>query len=365
MTRGPLGRLGDRVSDVRRIAVLRANSIGDFVLSLPALDALRAAYPTAELTVLGAAWHQEALAGRPGPWTEVLAAPPYPGLGGQVPGDDSPSLTASRQFFAEQQRRSYDLAVQLHGGGARSNPFVTELGARVTAGACDGRAPTLDRCVRYSASQHEVLRCLEVVAQVGAVPVGLEPRLLVVDEDRAAAAAVLPTSERPFVVVHPGANDPRRRWSPGRFATVACAVMADGFDVVVVGAGPDDEQAAQQIVRGHSSAGNGQLTSLVDALSFSALLGVVERAALVVSNDSGPRHLAAAVGTATVSVYWVGNVLTAGPLSRDRHRVLVSYRTRCPVCGQEQTGARCPHDVSFVDDVPAEDVLAEARSLLS
>jgi ADP-heptose:LPS heptosyltransferase len=364
LTSRPLGSLGERVADVRRIALLRANSIGDFVLSLPALDALRSAYPEAQLTVLGAAWHQDALANRPGPWTHVIAVPPYPGLSGQVPNDATPGLSASREFFDQQQRCAYDLAVQLHGGGARSNPFVAELGARVTVGACDDGVPPLDRCIHYSANQHETLRCLEVVAQVGAVPVTLEPRLTVVDEDRAAAAAALPRSERPVVVLHPGANDPRRRWSPERFATVARSLVADGCDVVVVGAGADDECAAERILRAGPPAAGHHLTSLVGSLSFSALLGVLEGATLVVSNDSGPRHLAAAVGTATVSVYWVGNLLTAGPLSRDRQRALVSYRAGCPVCGEDQTDVRCPHDESFVDDVPADAVLAQARSLL-
>jgi ADP-heptose:LPS heptosyltransferase len=171
-------------------------------------------------------------------------------------------------------------------------------------------------------------------------------------------------SEHRLVVLHPGANDPRRRWSTERFATVASALLADEFRVVVVGSGADDERVVEGIVRASASTAGRQPTNLVGSLTFSALLGLLERADLVVSNDSGPRHLAGAVGTPTVSAYWVGNVLTAGPLSRDQHRVLVSYRTRCPVCGQEQTSRHCGHDVSFVDDVPTEAVLAQVRSLL-
>jgi ADP-heptose:LPS heptosyltransferase len=132
-----------------------------------------------------------------------------------------------------------------------------------------------------------------------------------------------------------------------------------------VGSGPDDEKAGQQILSTPGVAGVDHVTRLIGRLSFSALLGVLERADLLAGNDSGPRHLAAAVGTASVSVYRVGNLLTAGPLSRDRHRVLVSHRMHCPVCGADQTDHRCEHDCSLVDDVPVEAVLAEARSLLS
>ncbi|MDT4997347.1 MAG: hypothetical protein QOD45_1415, partial [Pseudonocardiales bacterium] len=78
------------VRDVRRIAVLRANSIGDFVLALPALAALRSAYPSAQITYLGDTWHPVLLAGRPGPWDQVTVVPPYAG----VRGDDSASQTS-------------------------------------------------------------------------------------------------------------------------------------------------------------------------------------------------------------------------------------------------------------------------------
>jgi ADP-heptose:LPS heptosyltransferase len=349
---------------VRRIAVLRANSIGDLVLTLPALEALRAAYPEAELTLLGARWHREELGDRPGPWTRVLEVPPYPGLGGQVPNDPSPDLAMSRSFFEQQQAGAYDLAVQLHGGGSRSNPFVRALGARVSVGTMDVGAVALDRCTRYSVHQHDTLRCLEIVGQVGAPAVRLEPWLPVTARDRAAAARAVPASGRPLVVVHPGANDPRRRWAPSRFGEIARALVDDGCQVAVVGHGADDVRAAATITSTCEPAGVDQVVNLVGRLSFGGLVGALAMAELVVSNDSGPRHIAGAVGTRTVSVYWVGNLVTAGPLSRDRHRVLVSFRTRCPFCGQEQTASRCGHDPSFVDDVPVEAVLTEVRSLL-
>lgn len=64
-----------RLEDVRRIAVLRANAIGDLVFALPALDALRAAYHQAEIVLLGLPWHADFLAGRPGPIDRVEVVP--------------------------------------------------------------------------------------------------------------------------------------------------------------------------------------------------------------------------------------------------------------------------------------------------
>ncbi|MGX5656672.1 glycosyltransferase family 9 protein, partial [Geodermatophilus nigrescens] len=160
---------GAPVPGVTRIAVLRANFLGDLVLTLPALEALRAAYPDAEVTYLGAPWHPGLLEGRPGPWDRVVVVPPWPGLRDE-PGADRGSL-AVRRFLAEQRAEGYDLAVQLHGGGGNSNPLVAALGARVTAGARDTGAPPLDRWLPYAHDQHEVLRCLDVVGLVGGAPV--------------------------------------------------------------------------------------------------------------------------------------------------------------------------------------------------
>lgn len=348
---------GPLVAGVDRIAVLRANGLGDFVVALPALAALRAAYPHAEITYLGATWHPALLTGRPGPWDRVLVVPPYPGVhDGDGASRDSAQV---RAFFADQQHEHYDLAIQLHGGGGNSNPFVSALGARVTAGSRDVAAPPLDRTIPYAYYQHEVHRFLEVAGLVGAVPVELEPRLAVTEADRAAAAEALLPATGPLVGLAPGASDPRRRWPPESFAGVAQELADRGARVVLVGQGPDDERAAARIAARMTA----PPLDLVGQLSLSALTGVLARCRVVVGNDSGPRHLAAAVGTATVGVYWCGNVINAGPLTRTRHRVGVSFRSACPECGADQGRGRCPHDPSFVADVPVEEIVAPVLEL--
>lgn len=105
----------------------------------------------------------------------------------------------------------------------------------------------------------------------------------------------------------------------------------------------------------------------VDLLSIGGLAALYERCALVISNDTGPRHLAAAVGTPTVGIYWCGNLINAGPLTRTRHRPLVSWTVACPVCGAsgvDLTAARCPHDVSWVAGVSVDEVAEQAADLL-
>ncbi len=345
------------VPDVQRIAVLRANRLGDLVLALPALTALRETYPDAEITLLGAGWHPLLLRGRPGPWDRVDVVPGCPGVRDADTSAHDPAEV--QRFLAAQRRRRYDLALQLHGGGASSNPFVRALGARLSAGARDRGAPPLDRDVPYAVTQHEVLRLLEVVGLVGARTAALEPSLAVTARDRAAAAAVLPDDGRPLVALHLGASDPRRRWPVPRFATVADDLAARGARLVVVGTGPDDARAADAL----RTTVRRPVVDLVDRLGLPALTGLLERCSLVVANDSGPRHLAAAVGAPTVGVFLAPNALSAGPVTGRRSRTAVSYRTRCPVCDQDQRRSRCPHDAPLVADVQVDEVVELAREL--
>jgi ADP-heptose:LPS heptosyltransferase len=98
---------------------------------------------------------------------------------------------------------------------------------------------------------------------------------------------------------------------------------------------------------------------------MTALAGLLGRASVVVTNDSGPLHLANAVGAATVGVYWCGNLINAGPATVARHRAIASWRLLCPECGADCMAEGCAHDASFVADVPVRDVADAALELLA
>jgi ADP-heptose:LPS heptosyltransferase len=100
-------------------------------------------------------------------------------------------------------------------------------------------------------------------------------------------------------------------------------------------------------------------------LSLGGLAALLARARVVVSNDSGPMHVAGAVGTPVVGVFWGGNVVTGAPPYRARMRPVASWRTACPVCGEDCMTSGCEHDASFVADVPVAEVLAAAEDLLA
>ena len=104
--------MNECLDGVRRIAVLRCNALGDYLMATPALAALRRRFPHAELTLHASRWHAEFLSGRPGPVDRVLVVPRVPGLAGQPGG--APPEGALPQFLAEARAFRYDLAVQLH-----------------------------------------------------------------------------------------------------------------------------------------------------------------------------------------------------------------------------------------------------------
>jgi ADP-heptose:LPS heptosyltransferase len=237
---------------------------------------------------------------------------------------------------------------------------VLQLGARFTAGLRTPDAPPLDAWVPYIYDQHETLRSLEVVGLVGATTDKLEPTVIVTPSDRAAAASFLAPVRRPFAVLHPGASDPRRRWPPTSFAAVGDALAAAALDVVVIGGVGEQDLAATVVAAMQAPAHN-----LAESLSLAALAGLLAAAQVMVANDSGPRHLAAAVGVPTVGIFWCGNLLNYGPLTRTFHRPVVSWRLHCPVCGLDCTRGRCDHQASFVADVTAEDVCATVDDVLS
>ena len=343
------------IPGVHRIAVLRANALGDLVVALPALEALRAAYPVAEITLLGREHHVAILGSRKGPVDRVIALPE--GAIGDEPRRKPIDLDGLIDDLAA---RDFDLAIQLHGGGRNSNVLLRRLGARTTVGSRTPDAPELDRWLPYELYQWEVARYLDVVRLVGASPVTVEPRLPVTRDDRAALAAELPgLSAAPRVVIHPGATDPRRRWPVEAFRAVASELAAGGFQVVVTGT-HGEEELVEPIVDAAGACG-----VAATRLSLPALIGLLDGAEVVVGNDTGPLHLAIAVGTPTVGIFWIVNLLNAGPFSRMRHRPLVSWQMTCPVCGADASAERCPHDPSFVDSVPVNAAIAEVRALLA
>jgi ADP-heptose:LPS heptosyltransferase len=355
---------------VRKIAVLRPNAVGDFVFALPALHAVKHSYPDAELVLLGKAWHAAFLNGRPGPVDRVAVMPPVPGVGAPV--DAACDARDIERFLDTMREERFDIALQMFGAGHYSNPFLTRMGARLSAGARAEGAPALDRWVPYCEPNNRRLALLDIAALAVAgthlpspppfppIPLPPLPELTVTEADRREAAAVLPiTKGERLVVLQPGATDPRRCWPAQRFAALGDRLAQADMQVAVNGSA--GEAALVDAVAGNM---RHPVRSLAGKLGLGGLCGLLERAALVVSNDTGPLHLALALGVPSVGIFWLSNLIEGTPLRQAHLRAALSLRTHCPVCGQDNVASRCPHNESFVDDVSLEQVHRLALNLL-
>ena len=353
-----VGPVLEKFEAVSRIVVLRGGGLGDLIFAIPAMSALKAAYPAATITLLGTPIHKALLAALQSPVDEVLVLPFAEGV---RPGEEDPEEL--ERFFAQMRSRNFDLAVQVHGGGRYSNPFLLRLGARHTVGTRTADAASLERTIPYLYYQNEPLRALEVAGFAGAFPVDLEARLAPIGGGEAPEAADGDPG-RPLVVIHPGATDPRRRWPADKFAELAAACAADGSRVVIVG-DSSEQDLAEGIAARAASAG---VRSVAGALDMAGLVALLAEADVVVANDSGPRHLAQALGVPTVGIFWAGNVINAGALGRSLHRVHASWVTTCPTCGIDVTqvgwtAPRCVHDDSVVGGIGVPEVYEDVLSL--
>lgn len=351
--------------NVRKIAVLRANALGDYIFAVPALEALKLRYPDAELVYLGKSWHREFLTRRPGPVDRVVVVPKSHGIPHEK--DRVENREEVDSFFEVMQQEGFDIAFQMHGGGGHSNPFTARLGASLAAGFQDVDAPPLDINVPYHLYQHEVLRYLELVGKVGAETRRLEPRIVTMESDFEELAGSFSGLLRPYAVIHPGASEIHRQWSPESFARVGDHLAEKGLAVYLTGTGAEKDIVASVAGLMKREAGN-----LCGKLSLSALTALLKSARLLVSNDTGPLYLARALETPTVGIYWIGNLITASAVSVTRNRCSISWRNDCPLCGIDcikvdvhYPSDSCDHRVSFVNDVEVGEVIRHADDLLS
>lgn len=280
----------------RKVALLRASRIGDFICATPALRALRQALPDAEMTMITLPLLRE-LAERCSYVDRYAPFPGFPGLAEQL----FEARTATR-FVQEMQAERFDLAIQMQGSGVYSNPFTLLLGAANTAGFTRPGARSADGLLTAALplpeSGHEVERVLALSRFLGAPSTDTATTYSLWAEDEEEAARLLGHSTRPLVGLHPGGWDEERRWPVAHFAVVGRALQARfGGCLVILGSGQERERT-----NALAAALDHACVNLAGQTGLGTLGAVIGRLSLLLTNDSGPAHVAYALGTPTVTV---------------------------------------------------------------
>jgi ADP-heptose:LPS heptosyltransferase len=343
---------------VRRVALVRLRvGLGDLLCSMPALHRLRQARPDLFVTMI--TWAEMApVVDRMGDLVDELL--PFPGAEG-IP-DRTPDPAGRAPFLAAAARRRFDLALQVYGDRPAANAVTAALGARLAGGfAPTGWTPPpgSERLhLRYPLDLHEAQRHQRLFEHLGLPAPGPAPMSFpVTAADEAehagtlAAAGLVPGR---YAVLHPGASSPTRRWPVERYAAVGDALAADGWDVVLTGL--PGERAISAALRTRMAA---PVTDLTGATSLGGLATLLRDCAVLVGNDTGSAHLAAAVGARSVTVFLSGDPVRwahPGP----RHRAVVAD-VACAPCPHLE----CPIDFRCAASVAPGQVLAAARHLLA
>jgi ADP-heptose:LPS heptosyltransferase len=339
----------------RSIAVFRALMLGDMLCATPALRALRQGFPKARITLIGLPWARD-FAQR---LSTVDAFEPFPGWPG-LPESTPPSCEQGNAFVARQRAQRYDLALQMHGSGEHVNALVASFGAKHNGGftAPGVWSPPADaaRFVPWPDSGSEVQRLLAVTDRLGLPRQGEALDFPLESADRGAVPALQPTL--PYALIHPGSQWPSRRWPAERFAAVGDALGAQGLSVLVTGtAGEADLTRRVVAMMSHPA------TDLAGRTTLATLAALVERAALVVCNDTGISHVAAALGTPSVVIASGSDVARWSPVNSLRHRVLW-HDVPCRPCAHKVCPVESPRVHPCAMAIGSDRVIRAARAQL-
>jgi heptosyltransferase I len=346
-----------------RLLVVRLGAMGDILHALPAVSALRQAHPN---WVIG--WVIDPR------WRALLAAPDAAARGPAMPVVDRLHLASIREWGrewrdkpfssniirdirrlrAELRASRYDAVLDLQ-GAVRSAIVGRLAGSRRLIGEAaprEGAARWLFTEPVVTHSEHVIEQDIELAGQVAGDELSAAPPPLPIDPAAQSWCDQLLASSgtRAIALINPGAGWGAKRWPVERYARVARGLIARGFRVLV-NAGPGEEFMADLIVKEASGA------AIPLAMSLDQLIAVTRRVSLCVAGDTGPLHLACALGRPVVGIYGPTDPGRNGPYGT-RFRVLRSPESR-------RDHARRAEPEAGLLTIQPEEVLAAADELLA
>jgi lipopolysaccharide heptosyltransferase I len=329
--------------EYERILIVKPSSLGDIIHSLPVLHALRLQFPKAHL-----AWfiHEK--------WADIVTG--HPDLDETIPW--SFRWDGLHELYRIFRRKRFDLAVDLQ-GLFRSGMISYLSGAKVRVGFKNGREGSV---LFYTHKvdvpihpMHALDRYLLVAKSLGAevskpistIPISVQDEKAVDDLLKAVGLS----NSRDYVVMNPTARWWTKRWPIERFAQLADLIQDSGLPVVLIGGESDIPEIQRlQILTRISPVSVAGRTSLKQLAAF------LRRARLLITNDSGPMHLAVALGTPVVALFGPTDPVRTGPyqyLSLPIMQTVIRKPVECSPCLSRSCRMgdhRCMMEIE-VDDV--------------
>jgi heptosyltransferase-1 len=311
----------------RRIAIIKPSALGDVMHALPVLSAIRRRFPNAHI-----AWVVNDV------YAPLLA--PHPDLD-EVIRFDRGSLrrgwiaggTAFLRALRHLRRQRFDLVLDLQ-GLLRSGLMTLATSAPIRVGLTSAREGArwcyTHRVEDVRNEQHAVDRCARVAEALGAV-IDHKVRLPVDPSARQWALATLSPWPRPWLAVGAGSRWLTKRWLPAHFSALLGQAQAHfGGTAVFIGT-PDEADVSRQVAEGIA----GPHCDLTGRTTLPQLAAVLAEADVMLANDTGPLHLAVALGRPVVAPYTCTRVALNGPYGQFTHAVETrvwckgSYLKRC------------------------------------
>ncbi len=357
-----------------RILLLRLERIGDLLMSLGAIAAVRQLAAAAEIDLVVGSWNEPIARLLPGMHAiEVVDAP---WLVRGAAGSSGRQLAARGWAW---RRRRYDLCINFE-GDIRSHGLAWLSGAtrRVGFGMAGG-APLLTDVVPHDASRHVAANSLALVERAfdlaaGTLPAPPAPdalrscRLPLPDRVRGAATACLQQASgaplpSTLIAVHAAGGRQIKQWPVARFAEAAAQVAGDADAAIVLTGAPDDTAQVDEIESALKARGV-RTIRVQGNVDLVVLAGVLSQCRLLLTGDTGPMHMAAAVGTPVVAVFGPSMPWRYAPLTAD-HRI-VRVDLPCSPCNRiRQPPDRCVgHVPDCLAGVTTDAVVLAARSML-
>ena len=306
----------------KRILVVKLDHLGDVVLATPVFSNLRRAYPNAELHALTGTWSRVVLEKHPDV-NKVLEynSPTFCRTGQPTP------LKETFQLYQQLRHQKYDLLVELRGDWR----IVCFALLRITPKRLDRAALQIANKLGFAqfSGTHEATRNLDVLKRAG-IPTPTQTTIFsVTAADKKWTSNFLTAhqidKERPLIAIHPGSPIPLKRWLPERYAELADWLIARKRAQILFVGVEDEIPIITEIQAGMRA----QSVNIAGKTTLIQLASILHTCNVFIGNDSGPMHLAAAVGTQTIGLYGPGDPTRFGPAGVQCQTI---RRLDCPPC---------------------------------